>query len=218
METFAGINFPPAESAAGPGAEHPDSIPNPEESGGRTQILTLGNSPGLIQQRPTATRHAEKVEEKREGGWLCRAAVISSFFFFFLLHLSPLHNFQKICFMEALVQVWANRCGALRRTANKQSRKVLSGRVLRCSQRREAQLGRETWRSCWTSALATSLKRFFFFLNQKWNFSHRLSCFFNSYFFPGVVTRGQKFTKFGSLYMQKVSLKKRKVIYLIFNV
>lgn len=61
-----------------------------EESSRWAQVLTeaqtLAKSPDLIQQRPTATNQAEKVEGKREGAaWLCHAAVISRCFFSLLI-------------------------------------------------------------------------------------------------------------------------------------
>lgn len=62
METFAGINFPPAEPAAGPGAEHPDSIPNPEESSGRTQDTHAQKQSRL---NPAAT---DSDKTRRESG------------------------------------------------------------------------------------------------------------------------------------------------------
>lgn len=132
------MNFPPAESAAGPGAEHPDSILSGGEqrmnSDTHAEAEKLGKSPDLIQQRPTETNQAEKLEEKREGvGWLCHAAVISRFFcFFFPPSTYPLYTTsRRFALWEHSCQEWANRCGVCPKTT-KQSQKVPGGRVLRC--------------------------------------------------------------------------------------
>lgn len=100
VETFAEMNFPPAESAAGPGAEHPDSI----LSGGEQRINsdTHGGRDARKKSRlnPAATdSHKPGREGGREGGREsvdCATPQLSQgFFVFFFPSTYPLHTTSR---------------------------------------------------------------------------------------------------------------------------
>lgn len=178
------------------------SIPTPEERG-RTRILTLGNGPGLIQQRPTATRHAETVEERREGGWSRRAAVISSFFFF---------STYRLYTTSRRFALWKHACRFEPIAAGLFGEQPIN-RAGRCSVGVSSGVHRGARRS-WDGSrggpvglpsLATPMKPFISTKDETLSFA-----FFHFLILIFSWVLLLKFTNFGSLYKPKFSLKKEK--------
>lgn len=130
-------------SAAGPGAEHPDSI----LSGGEQRIdsdthwgrdarkKSRLNPAATDSDKPGREGGREEIQIQRQGvGWLFNAAVISRVLFCFVFSstYSLYTTSRRFALWEHSCQEWANRCGIRRKTTNKQSQKALGGRVLRC--------------------------------------------------------------------------------------